>query len=762
MSLKEELLSVIKSQELKLFEELDKKMRDSNSLIIESNKIIEENKRIIECFLQQKYQIDKIENLEKITNKSKDTLISHEIKISNTNKEISLMKTKYDKIVLDNLLISGYIGPSCQFKNLSSYLKNFMTEFSRLKYEFENNKKETKEFKVKLDGASKNIINLIDGGVLRCNQYTDNRINDFHVLLDNKIKEMNEKIMEMRIKNIQFQTKIEEEIKELKSDYEEKMIKQKDDLSQIIKNKIEYLNMNYLSVETNPKILEIDTIKNNYTQLEKEIKEIKQFIQNVKSEKNINYNYNIINGDSKFQKNKKKMSIKEIDNNFNSFYDNSFKNKNFMRKGTLLNSSNNDKKELVESSFSIKRDKNRDILSPVKSRFYKDKDNNKIMNSSSPKKATTSLKILNPKDINNNNDEKYFLHNDININRDTSNNSIPKKYKTKTNLINLEDKMNLVEKINIYENILNTSKENKSKNKTNIEINDFNNEKKLSKKELIKSKNNYNLTNTINERSHSFISISNSSKNDNMNETQNLMELKPKTLFINKKNIINYNNNKSNIIEKKIATNLVNKSERFNKYKNNKLKNLHIEISDNYNNSKTNSKMNLSKTQTNYKDEIVNELFSRYNKGNITTNLSQIKHKGNLDLYTYSISPPDNFLLNTKISDLYEPPPQEFFFNINNTILEKNSKQYYTKRNLSLKPSLNMQLYYGNYNQEKRKDNNRKINSLSTGENKININIKSQKNSVPKKIVPSFGKTIYSDYVKKEKLFTMTSYKTKK
>jgi len=560
MSLKEELLSVIKDQELKLFDELEKKMRDNNSLIIESNKIIEENKRIIECFLQQKYQIDKIENLEKISNKSKDTLISHEIKISNNNKEISLMKTKYDKIVLDNLLISGYIGPSCQFKNLSSFLKNFMTEFSRLKYEFENNKKETKEFKVKLDSASKNIINLIDGGVLRCNQYTDNRINDFHVLLENKLKEMNDKIMEIRIKNIQFQTKIEEEIKELKIDYEEKMIKQKDDLSQIIKNKIEYLNMNYLSLETNPKILEIDTIKNNYTQLENEIKEIKQFIQNVKSEKNIKNNLNIINGDSKFQKNKKRMSIKEIDNNFNSFYDNSFKNKNFIRKGTLLNSSNYDKKELVERPFSIRRDKNREILSPVKSRFYKDKDNNKIMNSSSPKKATTSLKIFNSKDINNNNDEKYFLHNDIKINRDTSNNSIPKKYKTKTNLINLEDKINLIDKINIYENILNTSKENINKNKTNIDIiNDFNNENKKSKKELIKSKNNYILTNTINERSHSFISISNSSKNDNMNQTQNLMELKPKTLFINKKQINNYNNNKSIIIEKKKATNLMNK-----------------------------------------------------------------------------------------------------------------------------------------------------------------------------------------------------------
>ena len=65
MSLKQELLTIIKDKEMKIYEELENKVSDTKLLINESNKIIEENKRIIECFLQQKYQIDKIENLEK-------------------------------------------------------------------------------------------------------------------------------------------------------------------------------------------------------------------------------------------------------------------------------------------------------------------------------------------------------------------------------------------------------------------------------------------------------------------------------------------------------------------------------------------------------------------------------------------------------------------------------------------------------------------------------------------------------------------------
>ena len=58
-------------------------MNKNNTIIVESNKIIEENKRIFECFLQQKYQLDKLESLEKVVNKCNDSLVSHEIRIAN-------------------------------------------------------------------------------------------------------------------------------------------------------------------------------------------------------------------------------------------------------------------------------------------------------------------------------------------------------------------------------------------------------------------------------------------------------------------------------------------------------------------------------------------------------------------------------------------------------------------------------------------------------------------------------------------------------
>ena len=731
--LKEEILNIIQSQQSQIFEEIDKK-------VTESNAIIEENKRIIECFLEQKYQIDKIEHLEKLFNKINDTLISHEIKISNNDKELGSIKIKYDKLILDNLMIAGLIGPSCPYKNLSSYLKYQISEFNRMRFDNESVKKETKDFRIKLDGVSKDIINLIDGGVLRCNNYADNRINDFHVVLENKIKEMNDKLMDIRMKNIQFQNKIETEIKNLKTEYEEKMEKQKEDLSQIINNKIEYLNMNYSSLEKNQKIVEMDTeIKNNYTQIDKEIKEIKLILQSIPNIKDININLNAyttynssnIPGDYKKRNNKRQSYMpKENDNFYERLKSNNINN--------IINPSN---KNNYRNS--------RQLLSPVKSKFYK----NNMINNTSPNYGNS------------------FKENSVNK-RDIYNEITPRKFNSKSNLINLSEKINLIENMtDNYTETINTKFHNKINN--NSKSNTINNSKNNSNNNIPslssirnglscndqnkknKIKNTYSLENAINERSQSFISISNLSKQDNNEYKKNIDSKNP--LFNHTKDDSTNNNfNKSStIIEKKILNkNTLNKQEMENSTIENKLRNYNIEISDN-NESKINTKT-FNKSQNSYRDEIVKELFSKYNKESITTNLNLVKNKANLDLYNYSIAPPDKkFILNAKINEIIEPPAKELFFDKKN-LFDKDNRHSNTKRNISLRPSLNMQIFYGNYN-DKKKEKIKKPNHLSTSDQKINL--KTQKNN-PKKN-QTFGKTTFSEYVNSEDLFTMTSYKNK-
>ena len=182
--------------------------------------------------------------------------------------------------------------------------------------------------------------------------------------------------------------------------------------------------------------------------------------------------------------------------------------------------------------------------------------------------------------------------------------------------------------------------------------------------------------------------------------------MNPKHLFINikKDNKINTNtfnnyNNKNfdNSKDMKLPKNILNKKDSPNKYMHNKDKNLQLELNDN-NDSKISSKINMNKSQSIYKDEIVKQLYSKYKKENLATNLNLIKNKADLDLYNYSISPPNSkYLLNAKISEIIEPPAKEIFFDKNN-IYEKNPIISKTRRNITLRPSLNMQLFYGNFN----------------------------------------------------------------
>ena len=703
---------------------IDSKIQENIPIISQSNKIIEENKRIIEIFLEQKYQIDKIENLEKSSNKHNDSLISHEIKIGKIKDEISFIKTKYDKIVLDNLMVPGFIGPSCQFKNLSSYLKNNITEMGKIKLEHESMKKDTKDFKIKLDGASKNILNLIDGGIVRCNQYADNRINDFQIVLESKIKEMNDKFMEIRMKNIQYQNKIEQQINNLKNEFEEKLENQKNELIQLIDDKMEYINLNYLPLDKSPKLEEFDEIKNNYNQLEKELKEIKQILQNFKNSNNNNR----FQTENKLSKFKKKNTFFKEENIFENI-----KNNNIINKNNSLNYNNVDdspKKEVnfkrnkrnsVDFSFYLKKQRERNLFSPQKSKFNKNTNNLNTLNllntSISPKNHSSN------KELNNFEENKSNTEGTDKKDGATRSISMPKKNNSKKNLINLNLKKNLIEdtndnhseNINNINNQINIVKNNSLiKETTRKNINNENNNN-IEQKDLIKIKNNNNLITNNNENSHSLSSISNSSNQDNTNDENNMI-INPKTILINKKNDF-----KSNLFEKKtfLNTNTLNKLEKQNhRFLQDKLMSLKTDLSDN-NESKMNSKISYNKSQGSYKNEIANELFTKYDKSTMSNNLNLIKNKAKLDLYNYSISTPDNrFLLNAKINEIIEPPAKDLFFEKKNAY-EKNSGLANNKRNITLRPSLNMQLFYGNFNEKRKEKNNRKINSLSSEKHKI-------------------------------------------
>ena len=190
---KEELLQMINHLERRITEDINTKKAQLNSNYEKNNEkinqIISHNREIIESVVAEKINYEKIQSLEQFRNKADGILIAHEIRINKNNKEIDDMKTKYDKIIKDNLCAPGFVGPTCQFKNIGEYIIHNINEFSRFKYEKENLKKETKEIKQKIEGIFKKIIVLVDNSVEKFKDYADKQIEQFSKQFNMKYEE---------------------------------------------------------------------------------------------------------------------------------------------------------------------------------------------------------------------------------------------------------------------------------------------------------------------------------------------------------------------------------------------------------------------------------------------------------------------------------------------------------------------------------------------------------------------------------------------
>ena len=240
---KEEILTHIKELEKKLTTQISSKEsklnHDYEEFTAKMNSLIENNKEMVSSLASQKIKLEKITELEIFKNKVDDMLITHEVRIKNSIEDIERMKTKYDKIVTDNLYVSGFIGNSCQFRNVSEYLSYNISEVSKLKLEREQYKKDMKEVKNKLDGTMKNMITLNDNSVKLCNKYTDNKQEEFRKLLETTQTELNHKSMEMKAMIVQFHNESDIKSNNLKKEFN-KLLDMKDDFNNLIEEK--YIN----------------------------------------------------------------------------------------------------------------------------------------------------------------------------------------------------------------------------------------------------------------------------------------------------------------------------------------------------------------------------------------------------------------------------------------------------------------------------------------------------------------------------------------
>jgi hypothetical protein len=281
---KEEILTHLRELETKITAQITSKESKLNNDYVDftdkMNSLIDNNKNVVSDLVSQKIKIEKISELEAFKNKVDSMVITHEVRIKNAIDEIEKIKTKYDKIVSDNLYVSGFIGNSCQFRNLSEYLSYNISEVSKMKLERDQFKRELKDLKSKLDGLMKTVITLNDNSVKLCNKYTDNKQEEFQKLLQVHEQELNQKNLQMRTLVVQFQSDNEKNTKSLKEEFN-KLLEMKNEFNNLINEKYETFEQKhdelYKKVINNSLNIETNTDKT-----EKLNEEIKVVDKNVK------------------------------------------------------------------------------------------------------------------------------------------------------------------------------------------------------------------------------------------------------------------------------------------------------------------------------------------------------------------------------------------------------------------------------------------------------------------------------------------------
>ena len=458
------------------------------------NIMLKKTEQMFHSITEQQLKLDKIAELEIFKNRTNDTIIAHDIRIKNLNKDLEDVKFKYDREITQNLMLPGFIGASCRFKTISEYLLFNIDDITKLKMEKELMKKEEKELKTKLDSMLKNTLNLVDNSVARSYLYTDNKQKDIENELNNKYKEFNDKIMEMKAATLSNEKFVKEELV--------KITKLASDLN--------YLNENVEAV-LDKKLSElkliINELKNKVDKINNEVKKNHKNIDNINNMIKTSGIFNNINKDDKNKYNQTKRSsiMKKADiNNYNYKIKNNDAKKNYQEERNFTKESINSRNQKNSNSF--KKIQNREINNYMNQKIIEKNNINDYFQKLENRKETNDKSnnndnIINQNNIRTQNELKYKIKpkylekkvQKINIHNGKDkieSYSLEDKLSSDRKMIdlekNLEKEINKEKNIEINEKINLSDGEREKKNLKIIKKNKHFQNKKINKYKLIK------------------------------------------------------------------------------------------------------------------------------------------------------------------------------------------------------------------------------------------------------------------------------------
>ena len=221
---KDETLKTLRDIEKQLLEKLKLKNIETETKIANFDSKLtrfqEYNKRMYESYVQQHVFLEKIKYLNEFKSDTETRLISFDVKLSSFLSDLADIKSRYDKLFLENLTVPGIIGTSCKFASISDYINYNINTSDQLKIDKDFMKKQIKELKSKNEKIEKNLAVSIQNTISKCKLYTDTKFNEIKNFYIQKFNEINEildntkiKIEENVLKNEQISNSMKNEIK---------------------------------------------------------------------------------------------------------------------------------------------------------------------------------------------------------------------------------------------------------------------------------------------------------------------------------------------------------------------------------------------------------------------------------------------------------------------------------------------------------------------------------------------------------------------
>ena len=214
-------------RELKLLKKSISEKYESNATLVSEklsiydNKISLLNERIIE--LSGKINTDNnlkndMSTLIEFKNRTRDNLLTMEIKINNIDKEMKNNVFRIDNILSDSVIYPGIIGKSCKFKTFHNMLDHLLSQTSQTITYREKNTLDLNTYKKKLESIVQNLQSQKDSIIDQNNNLINKKMDEIEEKFKSLIALYDERLSGTRAENATYMRDMQETVNKFKDE----------------------------------------------------------------------------------------------------------------------------------------------------------------------------------------------------------------------------------------------------------------------------------------------------------------------------------------------------------------------------------------------------------------------------------------------------------------------------------------------------------------------------------------------------------------